>query len=233
MKTVVIIGASKGLGNSLIDGLGEKEDQFYLISRSKPHFLQEESGFDKYWIQADLSEENGLLTILETLRDRTIDVLIFNAGIWEKEPFESVSAKEINTILQVNVGSSLLLSQQLLPALRKGHLKKIIFIGSTCGLENEGGDAVVYHTTKFALRGLTHALRAYTRKDLIAVSCISPGSIASEIPFRDGMERALEKHQGKRLPVHDLVALIQMIIRSSYAACLKEVHLPSILDEDV
>src|SRR5690606_443052 len=144
-------------------------------------------------------------------------VFIYNAGVWEDKGFSEVSREEIVRIIHTNLTSTILMVQQLIPNLRSGQLKKIIFIGSTCGLENEGNDAVVYTATKFGMRGVAHALRELLRKDGIAVSCVSPGSIATDVGFSEGPEAALGKHQGARMPVADILSIINMIINTSYA----------------
>lgn len=233
MRNIVIVGASKGLGNSMIDGLGKKEDTFFLISRTKPMNLDLQADYKKIWIQADLSNLDSIETILQAIAKTPIDILIYNAGIWEKTNFEEVTPTEIVSIINVNLTSVILLTQKLIGNIRSGRLKKIIFIGSTCGLENEGSDAIVYNATKFGIRGVTHALREYLRKDLISVSCISPGSIASDIPFSDGAETALKKHSNERMPVADIISIINVILDSSVATCIKEIHVPALKDTDL
>jgi short-subunit dehydrogenase len=233
MRNIVIVGASKGLGNSMIDGLGKKGDTFFLVSRTKPMNLEVQSDCKKIWIQADLSNLDSIKTISKAIAETPIDTVIYNAGIWEKTNFEEVTLTEIVTIINVNLTSVLMLTQKLIDNIRKGRLKKIIFIGSTCGIENEGSDAIVYTATKFGIRGVTHALREYLRKDLVSVSCISPGSIASDIHFSEGTETALKKYSNERIPVSDIIAIINVILDSSIATCIKEIHVPALKDTDV
>lgn len=233
MKNIVIVGASKGLGNSMIDGLGKKEDAFFLISRTKPMNLDLQTDYKKVWIKADLSDLNSIETISQAIDKTPIDVVIYNAGIWEKTNFENVTPTEIISIINVNLTSVILLTQKLIENIRRGRLKKIVFIGSTCGLENEGSEAIVYNATKFGIRGVTHALREYLRKDLISVSCISPGSIASDIHISEGPETALKKYSNERIPVSDIISIINLILDSSIATCIKEIHVPALMDTDV
>ena len=233
MRNIVIVGASKGLGNSMIDGIGKSGDTFFLVSRTRPLNLGLKHNFKKVWIKADLANLDSIKTILKVIDQEPIDIVIYNAGIWEKAKFEKVTATEIVSIINVNLTSVILLMQKLIGNIRKGRLKKIIFIGSTCGLENEGSDAIVYNATKFGIRGITHSLREYLRKDLISVSCISPGSIASDIPFRSGVKSALEKYSNKKMPVADIINIIKVILDSSAATCIKEVHVPALKDTDV
>jgi hypothetical protein len=52
MRNIIIVGASKGLGNSMIDGLGKTDDNFFLISRARPFNIDLPTGYRKTWIQA-------------------------------------------------------------------------------------------------------------------------------------------------------------------------------------
>lgn len=145
MRNIVIVGASKGLGNSMIEGLGKQEDTFFLISRSKPMNLELQTNYKKLWIKADLSDLDSIKVISQAIDRTPLDVVIYNAGIWENTNFETVAPEEVISIINVNLTSVILLTQKLIGNIRSGQLKKIIFIGSTCGLENEGSDAIVYN----------------------------------------------------------------------------------------
>lgn len=121
----------------------------------------------------------------------------------------------------------------LLPNLKKASHAKIILIGSTSGLDNEGCKAVAYTASKFGVRGLAHSLREYLRKDGITVTCINPGSMATDLSFDNGPEAAIKKHDGKRIPVHDIVSLVKTIAGLSSASCVKELHVPALNDTGV
>ena len=178
--------------------------------------------FKKEWIKADLSDLNSVKIIANAIGKVPLDVFIYNAGIWETKGYEKTTQNEIVDIINVNLTSVILIIQKLLKNIRKGFSKKIIFIGSTCGLENEGSDSIIYTATKFGLRGVTHSLRDYLRDDSISVSCISPGSIASDILFKEGS-----------IPFSDIISIINVIINSSVATCIKEIHIPALKDTGV
>ena len=233
MKTGIIFGASKGLGNALYHGLQKSGDKIYLISRSKPIGLNQYEDVNAHWIQTDLAGLEASMDIARIVKDEPLDFFIYNAGIWESDAYETVSNQELINIVNVNLTNLLLCCRQLLPNIRKGALKKVILIGSTCGLENEGSSSTAYTATKFATRGFAHALREYVREDGIAVTCISPGSIASDIPYDQGEQAALSTYKGERMPVTDLVKLVEAILHLSPAACVKEVVVPALPDDDV
>ncbi|MBT2284232.1 SDR family NAD(P)-dependent oxidoreductase [Paenibacillus polymyxa] len=236
MKNIIVFGASKGLGDAFVRGVPQSGDKVWVVSRSKPESLSVEDGVQRIWIQADLSELQAAEQVASELQGETLDVLIYNVGIWEKEGFEEHytfdkdEPADISQLIHVNVTSTIVCIQALLPQLRQSEAGKIILIGSTAGLSNAGSSQVSFVASKFAIRGITEALREHTRKDRIAVTCINPGELAAEIPYEDGMERALAEYDGTRIPLQDMVAIVRCIISLSKAACVKEINMPALTD---
>jgi NAD(P)-dependent dehydrogenase (short-subunit alcohol dehydrogenase family) len=233
MATYLILGASRGLGAALVEGLPRKGDLVFGLSRSKPDWLGERSAAKRRWIEADLSELSAVQNARREIGKTPIDALIHAAGIWDLEAFDDMHDDEIAEILDVDLRSFLAFVRGLSPLLRKADHAKIVAIGSTSGVENGSGGAVTYTAAKFGLRGACHALRRHFRKDGIAVTCLSPGAIASEVGWREGSAAALKKHRGRRMPVQDIVAMVRCILDLSPAACVKEVHMPALKDEGV
>ncbi|WFA85637.1 SDR family NAD(P)-dependent oxidoreductase [Paenibacillus amylolyticus] len=236
MKNIIVFGASKGLGDAFVRGVPQSGDKVWVVSRSKPESLSVEDGVERIWIQADLSELQAAEQVASQLQGQTLDVLIYNVGIWEKEGFEEHytfdkdEPADISQLIHVNVTSTIVCIQALLPQLRQSEAGKIILIGSTAGLSNAGSSQVSFVASKFAIRGITEALREHTRNDRIAVTCINPGELAAEIPYEDGMERALAEYDGTRIPLQDMVAIVRCIISLSKAACVKEINMPALTD---
>ncbi|CAM4401351.1 SDR family oxidoreductase [Paenibacillus xylanexedens] len=236
MKNIIVFGASKGLGDAFVRGVPQSGDKVWGVSRSKPESLSVEDGVERIWIQADLSELQAAEQVASQLQGETLDVLIYNVGIWEKEGFEEHytfdkdEPADISQLIHVNVTSTIVCIQALLPQLRLSEAGKIILIGSTAGLSNAGSSQVSFVASKFAIRGITEALREHTRNDRIAVTCINPGELAAEIPYEDGMERALAEYDGTRIPLQDMVAIVRCIISLSKAACVKEINMPALTD---
>jgi short-subunit dehydrogenase len=236
MMNFVIVGASKGLGDALVKGLPEKGDQVWIVSRSRPMSLTLDDGIHRSWIEADLSLSTSSNRIADVVIDEPIDVLIYNAGIWEKEgfqvhyDFEKDDPKDIANIIHVNTTSAIFCIQKLLPNLKKSKNAKIILIGSADGIENNESKQVTYVASKFGVRGIGNSLRENLRKYEIGVTCINPGNIAATIPFEEGLEKTLTTYKGTRIPVQDIVSLIKTITNLSKASCVKEINMPAMLD---
>ncbi|OWA33410.1 short-chain dehydrogenase [Saccharibacillus sp. O16] len=236
MKSYLIFGASQGLGDAFARGLVESGDKMWLVSRSRPSSLELQDGVERTWIPADLSEPEAAKIIFEHVQQEKLDVAVYNVGIWEKEGFEDHynfdrdEPEHISRMIQTNITSAIVCLQGLLPNLRQADAGKIILIGSTAGLSNANNPQVTFVASKFAIRGIGEALREHLREDRIAVTCINPGELAAEIPYAAGRERALEVYGGTRIPLQDVVDLTNCLIGLSSAACVKEIHLPAMVD---
>jgi short-subunit dehydrogenase len=233
VANLLILGASRGLGAALVEGLPRKGDQVFGLSRSEPAWNRRKAAVKRTWIEADLSELGAVQNARQVIGKTPIDTLIHVAGIWDEATFEEMHDDEIAEILDVDLRAFLAFTRGLAPNLRRANHAKIVAIGSTTGLENSGDmTAVAYASAKLGLRGACQALRQHFRKDGIAVTCLSPGSIASDVRYGD-RDTALKKHRGKRMPVEDIVAMTRCILDLSPAACVKEVIMPALKDEDV
>ncbi|MBI1880133.1 MAG: SDR family oxidoreductase [Chloroflexi bacterium] len=236
MTNILILGASHGLGAAFSIGVPEKNDKVWLVSRGQPASLSRNDNVIRSWIEADLSSTDVGQIISMALSGETLDVLIYNAGIWERHAFENdydfegVEEIETRNIITVNLTAAIICIQKLIANLKKAGNAKIILIGSTSGLDNTGSPEVAYTASKFGLRGLAQALRQNLRKDGIAVTCINPGEIAAEIPYEQGVETAISTYQGTRIPVQDLVTVVKCVINLSRVACIKEINMPAITD---
>ncbi|MCG7376117.1 SDR family oxidoreductase [Paenibacillus sp. ACRSA] len=236
MKSYLVFGASKGLGDAFVRGVPQKGDKVWVVSRSKPESLKLKDGVERIWVQADLANQNAATIVTDQLKNERPDVLIYNVGIWEKEGFEDHYSfdrdepADISQLIHVNITSTIVCIQALLPHLRQSSGGKIILIGSTAGLNNANNTQVSFVASKFAIRGITEALREHTRQDGIAVTCINPGELAAEIPYEQGAQRALEEYNGTRIPLQDMVSIVKCIVSLSNAACVKEINVPALTD---
>jgi len=225
MTTYLIIGASRGLGDALNRMLPAKGDHAWLVSRTSPA-LDLPDGVERHWITADLSEPNADEVITQQLRSQRIDVLVYNAGIWEdtafspRYRFELVSQEEDERILRVNLISVLSCVKRLLPNLRKSTNPKLILIGSVSGMEVSRGQEVAYAASKFGLRGVSSALREGLRDERIGVTLINPGSFASRLKSDDA----------GLIPLEDLVETIRNVCSMSRNTCVRQIDLVAMDD---
>ncbi|MBX3086558.1 MAG: SDR family oxidoreductase [Anaerolineae bacterium] len=232
MTTYLIFGASRGIGAVCSRLLPVAGDVMWLVSRSLPD-LSDDDGVKRHWIQADLSDVMSSTFIAQQLGAQSLDVCLYNAGIWEETAFSDtydftqVPLEETQRVLNVNLVSAITCTQAVLPALRRSSNAKIIFIGSNAGLENSRRPEVAYAATKFGLRGVTHALRECVRKDGIGVTCLNLGDVGG-VWWENGQPQVETNNPDERLIApNDIIVMLKAVIALSNASVVKEIDLLS------
>ncbi len=235
-KRYLIYGISKGLGKAIAQVIPQREDVVLGISRSKPEEMNENC----VWIQADLSKPTQAVEAVQKVVGATpLDYIIYNVGIWEQEAFSSTydfeqsSVEEIVQIIQTNVTSCILALQAFMENLKLSSNAKIILIGSTWGLENHKGKEVAFSASKFALRGVVHALRETLREYSIGISILNLGYLATEYDYSVAVEDVIRETDGELIPLADVLAAIRFILQTSKATCVKEINMPAMKDFNV
>ncbi|QIC75037.1 SDR family NAD(P)-dependent oxidoreductase (plasmid) [Acinetobacter indicus] len=234
-KTFLIHGISYGLGKALATLVPNDDDLIYGISRSTPQLPRQIE-----WIQTDLAYPvQACKKIKDVIGDKALDVFIYNVGVWEQDAFthdydfSSISALEIQTIINTNITSCILSIQSILENLKKSDHAKVILIGSTWGLDNHNGKEIVFSATKFALRGISHALRELIRKDRIGVTVLNLGYLASDFDLHTTTESVLKETDESLIPMSDVVAAVQFVLNTSRASCVKEIIMPAMQDTNI
>ncbi|MEG1039590.1 MAG: SDR family oxidoreductase [Pseudomonas sp.] len=237
MKTMVV-GASKGLGRALIEGLGDAGDTLIGVSRQRPEGLVSQAGVQVQWIEADLAQPRQAVTQLQQALDgQALDTLIYNLGIWEAQAFTpaydflSDDDAQIDAIVSCNISAPLLLIKRLLPTLLQSNRPRIILTGSTSGLTQSGRPEVAFGASKFALRGIADALREGYRQHNLGVTCLNLGYLNTDDPLATPREVAAQQGDGELIPVHDVVQVVRMALSLSSASFVRELTLPAIRDE--
>jgi 3-oxoacyl-[acyl-carrier protein] reductase len=226
MKTIVVVGASRGIGDAISMHLRERGASLISVSRTPARAGR--------WVQADVSTIEGIQAIAASVADCVVDALIYVSGTWESKAFskeyqfQTCSDDDLVRILNVNLLAPIRLTKAILPSLERSTNPKLIYLGSTSGLENYPGREVAYGASKFGLRGAVHALREELRPKRIGVTIINPGNVATEAVIADLASG--QQIGGTPIPVADLLAVIDCILSLSRASCIKEVDLPAMGD---
>ncbi|MGK9059191.1 MULTISPECIES: SDR family NAD(P)-dependent oxidoreductase [Pseudomonas] len=236
MKTM-IVGASRGLGRALLEGLGKPGDTLIGVSRKQPKDLALAPGIDLYWIDADLSEPVAAVARIADRTPADLDVLIYNVGIWEEHAFSEHYAfsedsdESITRLVEVNVTATLLLLKRLIPRLLGAPRPQLILTGSTSALRQSGRPEVAFGASKFALNGMADALREGFRDDNLAVTVLQLGYLNTDDALSTPLVQAAARGERLWVPVHDVVTMVDALLRLSGASFVRELILPAIGDE--
>lgn len=178
-KTILLTGATGGIGEAIARRLIECGGRLILVGRSENKLkriahelhLAENNGFT---LQADIATHAGRETIRAALvaLPNPVDVFINCAGVSLFGFLEDNQPADIEKIINTNVTASILLTQQVLPFLNQDQ-GRILMIGSSFGALGFPGFAA-YCASKFALRGFAEALRRELADSKIQVAHIAP-----------------------------------------------------------
>lgn len=173
MKKIALITGSSGLiGSELVRDFLLHEYEVYGVDKKPNPNLKHES---YTFLKCDLAKEADIKKVVSKIK--RLDVLINNAARTDLtfKKFESMSLKDWNDGLSVNLTSYFLLSKNLMPLLRESR-GSIINISSIRHLMSEE-NTEIYSASKGAIVSLTHAM-AVTQSHFVRVNSISPGWIA-------------------------------------------------------
>jgi NAD(P)-dependent dehydrogenase (short-subunit alcohol dehydrogenase family) len=187
-KVVVITGGSRGLGLVLARAVIEQGGRIAICARdaeelARAHRNLEELGGDVFSAVCDVTDRDDVLRFLAMVEDDfgAIDVLINNAGVIQVGPLELMAAEDFEHALSVNLRGPLNAMLGVLPGMRRRGAGRIVNIASI------GGKIAVphlapYSTSKFALVGLSRAMRAELTQHGIYVTTVCPGLMRTGSP---------------------------------------------------
>lgn len=173
-KTVLITGATGGLGSCIAMGLLEQGHRVILHGRNKDSVkdILNEFPNTSEWFQADLFTQSGIDSF-KGLQGR-VEVLVHCAGIPSAGMSWKVSSEEFKKVNQINYESPFFISQIFIPEMRQRKWGRIVFFSSVVAQTGIPGTSV-YAASKSALLGLTKSLAAELGSSGITVNCIAPG----------------------------------------------------------
>ena len=182
-KSIVVVGASRGIGCEIVKQLAENSDNTILaLSRN---VLKMESEFAEFGNvrceKLDLASET-VKTDCEVLFGglTAIDVLINNAGFLINKPFTELTREEIQASYDVNVFGVMETVQAALSKMSIGHIVNISSIGGFQGSVKFPG-LTAYSTSKAALCSFTELFAEEYKDTSIKMNCLCLGAAQTEM----------------------------------------------------
>ena len=198
-KTIIITGASSGIGKELAIRLAEKNTKLVITARNKQRLGEvanqcRAKGSGVLVVAADVANKADCKNIIEETVKAFggIDILVNNAGITMWAEFEKVTNLEaLEQIMQVNFFGSMYLTHFALPYLikSKGQIVGVSSLTGKTGIPTRS----IYAASKHAMAGFFDSLRIELKEKGVAVTMIYPGFVSSEV-----RERALN---GEGIPL--------------------------------
>lgn len=188
-KVVLITGASRGIGAAIAKVMAAKNYDVvinYLNSHERAESLKKEIE-EKYNVNvltysADVSEEESVKNMVEEVIKKFghIDCLVNNAGIAIDSEVESKKVSDFQTILNVNLIGTFLVSREVAKYMMNEKSGNIINISSTNGIDTYYSYSLDYDASKAGVISLTHNM-ATMYAPHIRVNSIAPGWVMTEM----------------------------------------------------
>jgi hypothetical protein len=225
-KTVLITGATSGIGKATAQLLAKNNYKIILCGRREDRLLE---------LQKELSEITMVHSLLFDVRDKkavfdciaslpeafsTIDVLINNAGnAHGLDPIQSGNLDDWDAMIDINLKGLLYVSKAVIPQMVERKSGHIIHIGSTAAKEvYPNGN--VYCATKYAVDALNQAMRIDLNPFGIRVGAIHPGMVDTEfsqVRFKGDTERAANVYKGfDPLQAENIADIIHFVLSRPY-----------------
>lgn len=198
-KIAIVTGASRGIGREIAKSLARENITVianYNNSEKEAYELKEELEKENIAIdivKADVSKRGEAKELVQFALKKygKIDILINNAGISEYKMFVDETDDDWNRIINTNLYSAFVMSQEVMPNMVHNKQGCIINISSIWGIVGASLE-VLYSISKSGLNGMTKALAKELGPSNIRVNAIAPGIIKTKMNDKFTKEEILE-----------------------------------------
>ncbi|WP_114998541.1 SDR family NAD(P)-dependent oxidoreductase [Xanthomonas campestris] len=193
LSTVLITGASTGIGATYAERFAQRGHNLVLVARDKTRLqalaerLQKAHGVNVDLLPADLTERADLAAVEARLRtDTSIGILINNAGIAQSGGFVDQDIDTIERLITLNITALTRLAHAIAPRLAQAGEGAIVNIGSVVGLAPEYSMSV-YGASKAFVLFLSQGLHVELGAKGVYVQAVLPATTRTEIWERIGV----------------------------------------------
>ena len=176
MKTVLVIGGSRGIGKAIASKF---EEQGYRVVAPGHKEL-------------DLGSIESVDAFIDAHRQDFFDVIVNNAGINEINLLEDITDDQLDRMMQINLLSPIRLLRGLIGPMKVHGYGRIVNIGSIWAVVSREG-RLVYSATKNALHGVTNTLALELGPYNILVNTVCPGYVLTELTRQNNTQEEIEK----------------------------------------
>ncbi|MEW5795041.1 MAG: SDR family oxidoreductase [Candidatus Zixiibacteriota bacterium] len=185
-KTVVITGASRGIGASIALAFAREKCRLVLCGRDRERLGKVAEAADLprsrvLTVTADISKPAGIKRIVASAVRKygRIDVFINNAAIGYWKAVSDTTQEEFDHTFNTNLRAVFLSFRELIPLMKKQGGGQIINI-SSMSAKQAAPEHAAYAASKAALNILSESTAAEVRNDNIKICVLAPGSVATD-----------------------------------------------------
>lgn len=229
MRTILITGASDGIGKSIAHKLSEQKDNLILFGRDADKLETvandcKANGSEVATYAFDLCDyEKRQAVVEEVTSKQPIDMLINNAGVWHKVgDLASLTEDKIQEIITTNLTSQILLTRQLLKQMRSREGAMVLNIISKSALVPQVGQTA-YTASKYGMKGFTDVLREDTKDEPIRIGAVYQAGTATDMFTKAGDDFPIERFTNP----DDLADVVVFMLSRPEKLWINEIHIVS------
>lgn len=190
-KNAIVTGGSRGIGKAIALSLaktGVNVALTYQTNKAKARAVVKEiekSGQRAMCLKLNQKNINNIRRVVKETRRRfgSINILVNNAAIAQKKPFEIITDKDWDNMLAINLRGPFIFCQEILPEMIKQGWGRIVNISSIGG-QWGGFNQIHYAAAKAGLINLTKSVAKLYSKYGITSNAVAPGLVATEMTVR-------------------------------------------------
>ena len=209
-RTVLLTGATGGIGNAIARALAARGAKLILTGRRAEILepLAAETGGTAH--ACDLADRQALDALIDA--HRNVDVLVANAALPASGELLSFSREQIDRALDVNLRAPVMLARELAKGMKARGTGHLLFISSLSGKSAAPGTSI-YSATKFGLRGFALGLREDLHGTGVGVTTVFPGFIRDAGMFAESGAK-LPRYVGTKTATQVAGAVVRGIERN-------------------
>lgn len=222
-KTVLVTGASKGIGAAVVRRFNREGYSAVAVSRSLKQLEETFKNCDDITsMAADVSSPKEVDELVNRVEKKfgTVDVVVNSAGLGYFGTIAETSPEVWNQILAVNLTGTFLVCKAMLPLMTKSdrpHLFNILSAAAKTAFPNCGA----YVASKFGALGFTDVLREELRPLKIKVTAVLPGAV--DTPFWD--TQAVDFDRAQMLRAGDVAESIWQAYQQPANSLIEEISI--------
>ncbi len=187
-KIALVTGASRGIGKAIALALADEGIHVAVNYHNKKEQADEvckliqTKGVKALAVQADVSETKQVAAMIDTIEKELgeINILVNNAGISIRRKIEETTEEDFDEMIKTNLKSSFLVTQAVLPNMRKNKWGRIVMISSVAA-QTGGAIGLHYASSKAGQLGLMHFYARYLAQEGITANAIAPAIIETDM----------------------------------------------------
>lgn len=182
-KTIVVVGASRGIGKSIVDLLAKNSTHRVIaLARNREQMVWhfgDRKNVECHTLDLNTQNVRSQCEALFASIDQ-IDVLINNAGAIVNKPFTALTREDLETCYNVNILGVMELTQEAVQKMQRAHIVNISSMGGFQGSAKFPGLSA-YSTSKAALCSFTELLAEEYKETGIKTNCLCLGAVQTEM----------------------------------------------------